>query len=89
MLLSIFEITSSFACLISVLILFSTVSIFNSKLFNLCSKISRVISLVTLESGIACLFLQGLLIGGDGNVQLSCGGIIFSSNVFPVGVTTS
>ena len=52
--------------------LFSTMSTFNSKFFNLCSKISRVISLVTLELGIACLFLLGLLIGEDGNVQLSC-----------------
>ena len=47
--------------------------------------------MVTLESGIACLFLFGLLIGGDDNVQLSCVFIIFSSKVFviSVGVTIS
>ena len=45
----------------------------------------------TLESGIAALLLFGLSIVGDGNVQLSWGFRIFSSNVFviPIGVTVS
>ena len=44
-----------------------------------------------LESGIACLLLCGLSIGGGGKVQLSWVFRIVASNVFviPVGVTIS